>query len=288
MGAVVAQARRTAVCPVRVLGRVRRLPACGPAAGGILPPRTGCAVGASRSCRTLLQQSAPLGSPGAVVAVGVQCELQESVGDFLALPRQGVQDLARGDEPPGGHLVLGLPGIELDPRPPAALVVAGGAVGLSGSATCWLARYWQRTTRAQASSAISRTSACSTDSPSSTVPPGKVHRRPSMVTITTRPSVVKHSPSAWVTSCVGGLHQGEPAGPHLLDGGRRYGRVQWAVRFRQWRVPVGVCDRSPPPTHGVVTVCRVHGNGVAGVVISSRLTGRRASAWKDCTAMSRP
>src|SRR4029450_13756486 len=42
-------------------------------------------------CPTPPQQPAPLGSPGAAVAVGVQCELQESVGDFLALPPQGVQ-----------------------------------------------------------------------------------------------------------------------------------------------------------------------------------------------------
>jgi hypothetical protein len=38
MGAVVARARRTPVCPVSgCSGGVRRLPACGPAAGGILP-----------------------------------------------------------------------------------------------------------------------------------------------------------------------------------------------------------------------------------------------------------
>jgi hypothetical protein len=64
----------------------------------------------SRTC----PRSSPLGSPSAVVAVGLQCELQESVGDLLALPRQGVQDLARGDEPPADQLVLGLPGVELD------------------------------------------------------------------------------------------------------------------------------------------------------------------------------
>ena len=36
----------------------------------------------------------------------------------------------QGDEPPAGHLVLGLPGVAVDPRPPAALVVAGDAVGV--------------------------------------------------------------------------------------------------------------------------------------------------------------
>src|SRR5215218_10019993 len=128
MGAVVARARRTPVCPVSGCsgGSVGCLPAVLLPVGYSLPPRTGCVRRRMAICRTVLQQPAPLGSPGAAVAVGVQCELQESVCDFLALPPQGVQDLARGDEPPGDHLVLGLPGVEVDPRPPAALVVEIG------------------------------------------------------------------------------------------------------------------------------------------------------------------
>jgi multicomponent Na+:H+ antiporter subunit A len=72
-------------------------------------------------------------------------------------------------------------------------------------------------------------------------------------------------------------HQGEPAGPHLLDRGRRYGRVQWAVRFRQWRAPVSVCDWSFTPTHGVVTVCRVH-----GATVPDTATGRPVPSWSSC------
>jgi hypothetical protein len=40
------------------------------------------------------------------------------------------------------------------------------------------------------------------------VPPGNVHWTPSPLTMSTSPSVVKHSPRAWVTRCRGGTQPG--------------------------------------------------------------------------------
>src|SRR5918995_5160570 len=116
----------------------RRRRADPPARWGRHPRRwVGCSVGSWRRCHkrghrgtaTLPTASGRSLVTAAVGMFGGEGEVEESAGDLFAVPRQGGEDVAGWDELPGDGLVVGLPGVEFDPAPPAGLVVAGGAGG---------------------------------------------------------------------------------------------------------------------------------------------------------------